>query len=101
MTFGFRPAKNFCRGAFIAVVLLAFNAALLSCNTAKNSSEPYGLNSRPQSKPYLQMPDRADGAQPRLLSQTGAFQDTHRLTPAAPLIPYDLIVPFWSDGATK
>ena len=47
------------------------------------------------------MPERADGALPRLLSQTGAFKDTSNLTPNDTLIPYDLIVPFWSDGAAK
>ncbi|MGC1321851.1 MAG: chitobiase/beta-hexosaminidase C-terminal domain-containing protein [Candidatus Udaeobacter sp.] len=38
---------------------------------------------------------------PRLVSQTGAFADTRSFTPNAALIPYDLIVPFWSDGAAK
>jgi uncharacterized repeat protein (TIGR03806 family) len=38
---------------------------------------------------------------PRLLSQTGAFKDARNLIPADGLIPYDLIVPFWSDGAVK
>ena len=38
---------------------------------------------------------------PRLLSQTGAFKDTADLAPDNALIPYDLIVPFWSDGAEK
>ena len=47
------------------------------------------------------MPGRADGALPRLLSQTGAFKDTTDLAPSDTLIPYDLIVPFWSDGAAK
>ncbi len=47
------------------------------------------------------MPDRADGSLPRLLSQTGAFENTTNFAPAATLIPYDLIVPFWSDGAVK
>ncbi|MGA2030361.1 MAG: chitobiase/beta-hexosaminidase C-terminal domain-containing protein [Verrucomicrobiota bacterium] len=47
------------------------------------------------------MPERADGILPRLLSQTGAFKDTPNLVPNDALIPYDLIVPFWSDGATK
>ena len=36
-----------------------------------------------------------------MLSQTGAFKDTVRLTPADGLMAYDSIVPFWSDGATK
>jgi uncharacterized repeat protein (TIGR03806 family) len=47
------------------------------------------------------MPDRADGPLPQLLSQTGAFSDMRQLTPAAALVPYDLAVAFWSDGATK
>ena len=38
---------------------------------------------------------------PVLLSQTGAFSDLITLTPTPGLIPYDLIEPFWSDGADK
>jgi uncharacterized repeat protein (TIGR03806 family) len=38
---------------------------------------------------------------PPLLSQTGAFKDVHTLTPSDGLIPYDLVQPFWSDGASK
>jgi uncharacterized repeat protein (TIGR03806 family) len=47
------------------------------------------------------MPHLADGKIPVLLSQTGAFRDTRNLVPAAGLISYDLVVPFWSDGASK
>jgi uncharacterized repeat protein (TIGR03806 family) len=47
------------------------------------------------------MPHRADGKLPLLLSQTGAFSDARHLVHADGLIPYDLIVPFWSDGAVK
>jgi uncharacterized repeat protein (TIGR03806 family) len=47
------------------------------------------------------MPERADGTMPPLLSQTGAFKDTVHLVPDPGLIPYDLVVPFWSDGAGK
>jgi uncharacterized repeat protein (TIGR03806 family) len=36
-----------------------------------------------------------------LLSQTGAFKDTRNLVPSDGLIPYDLVVSFWSDGASK
>jgi uncharacterized repeat protein (TIGR03806 family) len=57
----------------------------------------------PRLKPaaYLHMPDRADGALPSLLSQTGAFKDTSQLIPSDGLIPYELNVAFWSDGAHK
>jgi uncharacterized repeat protein (TIGR03806 family) len=57
--------------------------------------------SRIEAHPYLRMPARPDGNIPKLLSQTGAFKDTPHLVPSDELIPYDLIVPFWSDGAQK
>jgi uncharacterized repeat protein (TIGR03806 family) len=52
-------------------------------------------------KPYLLMPQTAEGRIPALLSQTGVFKDTPNLVPSDGLIPYDLIVAFWSDGASK
>jgi uncharacterized repeat protein (TIGR03806 family) len=62
---------------------------------------PYGIPSRIVPKAYLNMPHRADGKIPRLLSQTGAYSVTRDLIPSAGLIPYDIVVPFWSDGAAK
>lgn len=47
------------------------------------------------------MPDLSSGSIPRLLSRTGVFKNTPRLVPEDALIPYDLIVSFWSDGAAK
>ena len=38
---------------------------------------------------------------PRRLSQTGLFESTQDVTPAAGLIPYDVIAPQWTDGTTK
>jgi len=38
---------------------------------------------------------------PTLLSQTGAFSNLATLTPSPGIIPYDMIEPFWSDGADK
>ncbi len=38
---------------------------------------------------------------PRLLSETGFFTSTRTMTPVAGLIPYDVNVPLWSDGAAK
>ncbi|HXI48608.1 MAG TPA: hypothetical protein VNH39_08470, partial [Steroidobacteraceae bacterium] len=81
----------------LALVLFAFLAAFLAaCRPA-----PYGLASRMAAKPYLQMPPRADGKIPLLLSQTGVFSDTAKRIPSKELIPYDLVVAFWSDGADK
>jgi uncharacterized repeat protein (TIGR03806 family) len=38
---------------------------------------------------------------PETLADTGAFSDLESLTPEPGIVPYDLNVPFWSDGATK
>ena len=73
----------------MARVTMGFFFALQFCLSAAAASA------------YLQMPERADGAFPKLLSQTGAFQDVCQFTPNAALIPYDLNVAFWSDGAEK
>lgn len=62
---------------------------------------PYGLDTRVATKPYLEMPSDADGRIPPLLSQTGVFSDTAKRLASPGLIPYDLNVPFWSDGANK
>jgi uncharacterized repeat protein (TIGR03806 family) len=56
---------------------------------------------RDGSAPYLNMPMDSRQPLPALLSATGAFADAHTLQPAAGLIPYELNVPFWSDGARK
>jgi len=49
----------------------------------------------------LNLPPDTNGVMPKLLSQTGAFSDTTNLVPENYLLPYDLNVPFWSDGAEK
>lgn len=81
--------------------MLTGSLILVACATARKSTPPYGLKSRPPAKVFLQMPELASGALPRKLSQTGAFQNTRGLVPSEALIPYDLIVSFWSDGAAK
>jgi uncharacterized repeat protein (TIGR03806 family) len=63
--------------------------------------QPYGLESHPPTKAFLRMPDHADGPLPLLLSRTGAFRNSDHLAPDPALIPYDLNVSFWSDGASK
>jgi len=87
-----------------SVVLLAVVLGVTSNQSSKASSNlvrPYGLRVRPISKPYLNMPLLAGGDCPPLLSQTGAFESVRELTPNLGLIAYELIVPFWSDGASK
>jgi uncharacterized repeat protein (TIGR03806 family) len=92
----FRMWKMFPRTGASAVFCVVAAAVF-----AAEQPKPYGLASRPESTGFLQMPPRADGAIPKRLSQTGAFQDVRALVPEAGLIPYDVIVPFWSDGAEK
>jgi uncharacterized repeat protein (TIGR03806 family) len=51
--------------------------------------------------PFLLMPRNEGGALPQVLSKTGAFRDARALAPVDSLIPYELNVSFWSDGASK
>ena len=62
---------------------------------------PAAAAQRVPAKPYLNMPQTAEGPMPALLSQTGAFSDVRTLVPAPGLLPYELVVAFWSDGAAK
>jgi uncharacterized repeat protein (TIGR03806 family) len=83
------------------VIAMMFADVPLATAAGRGSVPPFGLASRTTAPAYLNMPHLADGKIPLLLSQTGAFRDTRNLIPAAGLIPYDLVVPFWSDGASK
>jgi len=85
-----------CASALTVVALL-----LVTGFAAQNASVPYGLTSHIKAKAYLRMPQRENGVFPPLLSQTGAFNDVSKLIPSESLIPYDVTVPFWSDGASK
>ena len=76
-------------------------AAQVSRADSRSAAAATGISSYLAPRAYLQMPAQIDGPLPLLLSQTGAFLDTARLVPNPSLIPYDIIVPFWSDGAAK
>jgi uncharacterized repeat protein (TIGR03806 family) len=65
------------------------------------SAGPYGLDKRIVTKAYLNLPDVSTGQAPRRLSETGAFAEVRTLTVTNGLIPYELAVSFWSDGASK
>jgi uncharacterized repeat protein (TIGR03806 family) len=80
-------------GVGFAVLLIALG----SCSR----TAPFGLSTRIATKPYLGMPSEAEGQVPLLLSQTGVFSDTPKRIASPGLIPYDLNVAFWSDGADK
>src|SRR5215510_5551939 len=83
-----------CAGSVIVPLLVSWP---IYADPQHDKQSPYGLTSRPQSKPWLLMPSEATGPMPKLLSQTGAFKDVRTLNPAESLIPYDLNVSFWSD----
>src|SRR5947207_3814049 len=83
------------------LLLLILGAIFSQTGAQANPAIPYGLTSRPATQPYLGMPPSDQKAPPRLLSQTGAFTDTRELTPSDALIPYDINLPFYSDGAMK
>ena len=85
----------------MVIGLLAWSGIGFSQLMTGAVSRPYGLDSRPVTQAYLRLPKSEAGAWPQLLSQTGAFQDTRHLTASESLIPYDLNVAFWSDGAVK
>jgi uncharacterized repeat protein (TIGR03806 family) len=85
-----RPGLKAARHALLLV-------ALGSCSRPA----PYGLDARIATQPYLGMPSEADGKMPPLLSQTGVYSDTAKRIANPGLIPYDLNVAFWSDGADK
>ena len=85
----------------LALVLMPFAVMQAALGDAGGGPMPYGLTGRVMPPAYLHMPHQASGAMPLLLSQTGVFKDARNLVHADGLIPYDLIVPFWSDGAQK
>src|SRR5579883_2218359 len=76
-------------------------SAPVNITVSAGSGQPYGIASRLPVSPFLNMPSTIDGALPPLLSQTGVFTNTTALGASSSLIPYDVNVPLWSDGAVK
>jgi uncharacterized repeat protein (TIGR03806 family) len=64
-----------------------------------DGSTPYGLPGRAPAT-TLKMPPVPE-AVPSRLSQTGVFASLADLRPNPGIIPYDVNVPLWSDGASK
>jgi|GEM_PF-3155984 len=52
-------------------------------------------------KLYTLQSSGTGGQAPQFLSQTGAFKNVQTLEPEDGVIPYDMVEPFWSDGAEK
>jgi uncharacterized repeat protein (TIGR03806 family) len=85
----------------LVVVCVLLAGSPMAHAESDNALVPSGLSTRIMPAAYLRMPHLASGKIPLLLSQTGAFSDTRNLVPSEGLIPYDIVVPFWSDGASK
>jgi len=85
----------------IAVALLIVSSFVLGSFTSILIGP--GLTQAVPINAYLNnnLPSTTTGTPPQLLSQTGAFSDLINLTPTPGVIPYDMIQPFWSDGADK
>lgn len=93
--------KTLKSAASIGRVALSIAGIQIFLSVAASASAAQALRSRADSKSCLSMPPDAAGELPRLLSQTGAFKNLSTLAPGDSLVPYDLIVAFWSDGAEK
>lgn len=85
----------------IALIVLSTFGTHPARGESREDSGLHGYSTRTVPKPYLKMPRRAGGEFPLLLSQTGAFDNTRNLRLNQALIPYDIVVAFWSDGADK
>jgi uncharacterized repeat protein (TIGR03806 family) len=83
-------------GSCVAVLILA----LMHGGCQRAPSAPVSMLARNE-KSIVNMPATRDAAAPRLLSQVGVFSDLATLTPIPELMPYDINVSFWSDGAEK
>jgi uncharacterized repeat protein (TIGR03806 family) len=94
-------AKSSFLKAVVAGAMLLSGLVSFTGSAEQAGSKPYAFDSQKRAQAYLQMPGRSNGPLPSLLSQTGAFKDVRILEPEDGLIPYDLNVPFWSDGAVK
>jgi uncharacterized repeat protein (TIGR03806 family) len=87
--------------------------AVLACGSSGDAQvlyEPWVDNPGPRQPAFLAFSSVYDGRGPaplgatgfpKRLSDTGAFADLASLTPLSGIVPYDVQVPLWSDGALK
>jgi uncharacterized repeat protein (TIGR03806 family) len=81
--------------------ILLMAGVLFAYIPGSEGQSPGGLRREPNTT--LRMPRSLDNPAdlPPTLADTGAFSDLIHLTPNAGVVPYELNVPFWSDGAQK
>jgi hypothetical protein len=61
-----------------AILCLLSGPVLFCTRAGGQAAKPDGIEASPRVQPGLHVPERANGALPPLLSQTGAFKDTAR-----------------------
>lgn len=88
-------------------------AVVAGCGSAGDAQvlyEPWVDDPGPRQPAFLAFSSAYDGRGPaplgatdfpKRLSDTGAFADLATLTPQSGIVPYDVQVPLWSDGAVK
>lgn len=81
--------------------ITSFTPGLLATFGQDHSGEIYLAGLGNNVRLYTLQGTGGGGQAPALLSQTGAFKNLQTLEPANGVIPYDMVEPFWSDGATK
>jgi uncharacterized repeat protein (TIGR03806 family) len=89
------PALNF------SLTLLVIGIAATGCERGRadqsDAPRPLEVGSRVD----IGFRQWASGRMPNRLSRIGLFTDVATLSPAPGVVAYDVIVPFWSDGAHK
>jgi uncharacterized repeat protein (TIGR03806 family) len=80
---------------------LAGTSAPVNITVTAGTGQAYGITARTPLPAFLNMPSTISGSLPPLLSQTGVFTNTPAMAPRNGLLPYDVNVPLWSDGAVK
>ena len=80
---------------------LAATSAPVNITVTAGGGRPYGLTNLALVPAYLKMPATFNGLLPPVLSRTGVFADTTSRSLADGLIPYQLNLPMWSDGAVE
>jgi uncharacterized repeat protein (TIGR03806 family) len=109
-----RSGPRFHRAGALATALLAASLpAGLACGSPGEAQvlyDPWIDDPGPRQPAFLAFSSNYDGRGPapigatgfpKVLSATGAFLDAAGLVPVSGVVPYDIQVPLWSDGAYK
>ena len=90
-------------GILLCIVILPSFSNFITAEMGPGINTPVAVGKFLNGNLPATTPSESGGspAAPALLSQTGAFSNLSTLQPSPGIIPYDMIEPFWSDGAAK